>query len=232
MHGNLKELFGFVETPDLLVKEMIKMLPTEVFSNDKLKWLDPGCGNGAISKEILKVLMENLNKSRDDICEKNIYMVESNPLLIPNLKDIFSLKANIDDIDFLLYSPEIKFDVIVSNPPYNLNGLKTIPKKKRDNKKWIPIWHSFLEKSLELLNDNGYMCVIVPASWLKYDELNMYNTITQYKIHKMKCYNSYESYKIFSKKVQIPCTLFLLQKKPTDFVIPIMDNITHEYVIT
>ena len=164
------------------------------------------------------------------MCRENVYMVESNPFFIPNLKDVFGLNANIDDIDFLLYSSETKFDVIISNPPYNLNGLKTIPKKKRTANKWIPIWHSFLDKSLDLLNEGGYMCVIVPASWLKYDESNMYNTLTQYKIHKMICYNSYESYKIFSKKVQIPCTMFLLQKIPTDFVISIMDNVTEEYV--
>ena len=140
------------------------------------------------------------------------------------------MNANIDVIDFLLFSPEMNFDVIVSNPPYNLNGLKTIPKRRRSKGNWNPIWHSFLNKSLDLLKNNGYMCVIVPASWLKYDVSNMYHTLTQYKIHKMICYSSYESYKIFSKKVQIPCTMFLLQKKPTDFVIPIMDNVTKEYV--
>lgn len=230
MHGNFKEIFGYVETPEILVKSLINLLPNELFCKENLKWLDPGCGNGAISKEIVNRLTNELNKSKDDVCNNNIYMIEYNPFFIPNLKDMFGLNANIDDTDFLLYSPEIKFDVIVSNPPYNFNGLKSIPKKRRSNKKWIPIWHSFLDKSLELLKPNGYMCVIVPASWLKYDELNMYNTLTQYKIHKMICYNSYESYKIFSKKVQIPCTMFLLQKKPTDFIIPIMDNITGEYV--
>ena len=230
MHGNLKELFGFVETPETLVKKLINMLPCELFRDETLKWLDPGCGNGAISKQIVNNLTKELNKSRDEVCKDNMYMVESNTFFIPNLKDEFGLNANIDDSDFLLYSPETKFDVIVGNPPYNLNGLKTIPKKRRSKTNWTPIWHSFLEKSLDLLNDNGYMCVIVPASWLKYDELNMYNTLTQYKIHKMECFTSYESYQVFRKKVQIPCTMFLLQKKPTDFVIPILDNVTHKYV--
>ena len=230
MHGNLKELFGFVETPDTLVKELVNLLPDDVFHDDSLTWLDPGCGNGAITKNIADTLTTNLCKSIVDVCKKNIYMIEYNPFFIPNLKSLFGLDANIIEEDFLLYSPMDKFDVIVSNPPYNLNGLKTIPKKKRGKNKWVPIWHSFLDKSLDILKENGYLCVIVPASWLKYDELNMYNTLTQYKIHKMICYNSYESYKIFSKNVQIPCTMFLLQKKPTDFIIPIMDNVTNRYV--
>ena len=230
MHGNLKELFGFVETPEDLVNDLISLLPQDVFRDDSLKWLDPGSGNGAISKGIVDKLTKELNKPRDEICKNNIYMVETNPLFIPNLKETFGLNANIDDIDFLLYTPETKFDVIVSNPPYNLNGLKTLPRKKRSKTNWVPIWRSFLDKSLDLLKEGGYMCVIVPATWLKYDESNLYSTLTQYKIHKMMCYSSYESYKIFSKKVQIPCTMFLLQKNPTDFVLPIMDNVTGEYV--
>lgn len=230
MHGNLKELFGFVETPENLVNELIKMIPPEVFKDESSKWLDPGCGNGAITKCIVDNLTKELDKSIDEVCRNNVYMVETNPFFIPTLKAAFGVNANIYDDDFLLYSPETKFDVIVSNPPYNLNGLKTIPKKRRTTSKWTPIWHSFLNKSLDLLKEGGYMSIIVPASWLKYDESNMYNTLTQYKIHKMICYNSYESYKIFSKKVQIPCTMFVLQKIPTDFVIPIMDNVTGKYV--
>lgn len=230
MHGNFKELFGFVETPKKLVREMIKMLPPHLFRDEGLKWLDPGCGNGAISINIVENLTKELNKSVDEVCKNNVYMIENNPFFIPGLKDMFGLNANIDDIDFLLYTPRNKFDVIVSNPPYNLNGLKTLPKKRRSKANWIPIWRSFLDKSLDVLNEGGYMCVIVPATWLKYDESNMYTTLTQYKIHKMICYSSYESYKVFSKKVQIPCTMFLLQKKPTDFIIPIMDNVTGEYI--
>ena len=161
MHGNLKELFGFVETPETLVKKLINMLPCELFRDETLKWLDPGCGNGAISKQIVNNLTKELNKPRDEVCKHNMYMVETNTFFIPNLKDEFGLNANIDDSDFLLYSPETKFDVIVGNPPYNLNGLKTIPKKKRSKTNWTPIWHSFLEKSLDLLNDNGYMLSLI-----------------------------------------------------------------------
>ena len=79
MHGNLKELFGFVETPEKLVEELIHMLPPNVFKDESYKWLDPGTGNGAISKRIVHTLTKELNISVDEVCKNNLYMVESNP---------------------------------------------------------------------------------------------------------------------------------------------------------
>ena len=109
---------------------------------------------------------------------------------------------------------DIKFDIIIGNPPYNQNHLRHIPNKinpKKTDKKWVPIWHMFIEKSIELLNDYGYLLFIIPTTWLKPDKANIYQLLTKYKIHKLHTLSSYEVYKAFDKKAQIPCCYFLLQ---------------------
>lgn len=50
-----------------------------------------------------------------------------------------------------------KFDLIIQNPPYQ----KTI-EGNNINK---PIWHFFVNKSIELLVENGYMIMVHPSGW-------------------------------------------------------------------
>jgi hypothetical protein len=50
-----------------------------------------------------------------------------------------------------------KFDVIVGNPPYNTPGGGT----------GNTLWQKFVQKSLELLNKDGYLLFIHPPSWRK-----------------------------------------------------------------
>ena len=51
----------------------------------------------------------------------------------------------------------MKFDVIVGNPPYQVES---------ENKgQTHPIWHKFVAKSFELLKDGGYLCLVHPSGW-------------------------------------------------------------------
>ena len=52
----------------------------------------------------------------------------------------------------------MKFDVVLSNPPYQDDT-------KGDAKRW-PLWHKFLVKSFELLKLNGYLGFVTPNSWM------------------------------------------------------------------
>ncbi len=227
---NLKEEYGFVETPSELLERLSDLIPRWVFEKEDYLWLDPGCGKGAIAKNIIEKRVDYLGKNKEELIKKNMFMVECNDFFIPTLQNLFGEDANIICEDFINYNPDFQFNVIISNPPYNHGGLKSIPQKKRTKSKWNPLWQNFLNKALDLLADNGFLCAIVPASWLKHDDANMYSTLTQYKIHKLLCLNSYEIYNAFNKQVQIPCTLFLLQKRPTDFIIPIYDEVTKSYM--
>jgi len=62
----------------------------------------------------------------------------------------------------------MKFDVIVGNPPY----------QHPTNQRW-KMWVDFIEKSSNLINENGYLSMITPISWLngKGKELNRAKSI-------------------------------------------------------
>ena len=49
------------------------------------------------------------------------------------------------------------FDLIIQNPPYQM--------RKEGFKKTQPLWHLFVQKSLTLLKEGGYMVMVHPGSW-------------------------------------------------------------------
>ena len=51
----------------------------------------------------------------------------------------------------------MKFDVVFGNPPYSDNG-----KSSASNK----LWGQFVERSVDVLNDNGICAMITPTGWI------------------------------------------------------------------
>ena len=41
-----KMKYGEIQTPHVLIDNMLDMIPEDIFSNPNLKWLDPGTGQG------------------------------------------------------------------------------------------------------------------------------------------------------------------------------------------
>jgi hypothetical protein len=61
--------------------------------------------------------------------------------------------------DFLTWQPNMQFDVIVGNPPYqspNTSGKKGVYK---------PLWPKFWSRAFALTTDDGYVSFVGPASW-------------------------------------------------------------------
>ena len=129
---NLKEEYGFVETPSELLERLSDLIPRWVFEKEDYLWLDPGCGKGAIAKNIIEKRVDYLGKNKEELIKKNMFMVECNDFFIPTLQNLFGEDANIICEDFINYNPDFQFNVIISNPPYNHGGLKSIPQKKKN----------------------------------------------------------------------------------------------------
>ena len=135
---NYKEKYGDVPTPYFLIKEMLELMPTNLFENSHNKWLDPGCGEGSFGKQVYENLMFNqtqildINERRTTIL-KNLFLLEKNEYYEEKIKENIGDdvgESNIIITDYLKWTPNIKFDVIIGNPPYNSGGLKKTPTNK------------------------------------------------------------------------------------------------------
>ena len=238
-----KELYGEVNTPFSLIEDMLSCFPKEFFTNPNIKWLDPAVGCGYYPIVLYKKLFNGLKskirsreKRHNHIVKNMIYMCEVNPLHKTSIYNLFGENCNFINEDFLSlkrenFGIEEGFDVILGNPPYNCNGLKKVPtnlhsKKTQDG---ITIWDNFVKHSIALLKDDGFLSMIIPSIWMKPDKSNNYDFITQYKLHKIKCFSNHATKTMFKGQAQTPTCFFLLSKRETDNVFSLYDPIWKDY---
>jgi len=217
---NYKEKYGDVPTPYFLIKEMLNLIPSEILKKKEGKWLDPGSGTGNFGKQIYETLMYSLtdiidiNERKQNIMKQNLYLLEKNEYYKEKMEENISKDANIIIADYITWVPQMNFDVIIGNPPYNSDGLKKTPTNKvlKKGEDGETLWIKFVKKSIDILKEGGYLCFIIPSIWLKPDRAKMYQYLSQYKIHKIKCFSNTETNKIFNNNAQTPSCIFLLQK--------------------
>ena len=232
-----KLLYGEVLTPINIVTKMLNIIDNKYFKDPKLKWLDPGCGTGNFSIVLYNKLLENLTiikekqERSEHIIKNMIYMVELREENINILKKTFGKNANIINKDYLNWETDIKFDIVIGNPPFNFNGIKKVPTNSTNIAKTTKtVWFQFIQKSINLLKNNGILCQLIPSIWLKPDSKITYSYMLKYKISYLNCFSNTESNKIFKGNAQTPTCYFVLEKKNNDGVISIFDKKENEYI--
>ena len=250
-----KNNYGIVYTPNSLVDKILDLIPLEHYKNPALKWLDIGAGNGAFSLNLYNRLMIHLSDTIPDnrarkahILENMLYMCEIYIPHINNLETLFSHKTNIIKSDFLmlnandllnangLLNANEVFNIIIGNPPYNINGALKTPtnnsiKKSEDGKQ---VYVEFIKKSLTLLKKNGLLALIIPALWMKPDKAGLYNILinNNFTINYLHCLSTSETQKEFLYQAQTPTCFFCgtYGKVPQKNSIPIYDKIHKMYI--
>jgi 16S rRNA G966 N2-methylase RsmD len=239
-----KNNYGIVYTPNSLVDKILDLIPLEHYKNPALKWLDIGAGNGAFSLNLYNRLMNNLsstipnnNARKAHILENMIYMCEIYIPHINKLETLFSHKTNIIKSDFLsLNNNDEQFNIIIGNPPYNINGALKTPtnnsfKKTEDGKQ---VYVEFVKKSLVLLKENGLLALIIPALWMKPDKAGLYNILVNnnFTINYLHCLSTNDTQKEFLYQAQTPTCFFCGTngKVPPNKTIPIYDKIHKSYI--
>ena len=138
-------------TPMSCVKKMVDYVPDELWRRKSIRVLEPCAGNGNFGAYC---------QLKTDI--NNIWFNELNPIRLENCKKI--LKPNhFSHEDFFKLKDEwaVKYDLIVANPPYSGGGNKN-----------QSLSNSFIEHSIDLLNDKGYLCYVTPNNWMTYNSNN------------------------------------------------------------
>ena len=98
------------------------------------------------------------------------------------------------------------FDIIVGNPPYNKNGIKSCTSKDKSQ----TIWPDFIKLSFDLLKPNGYLCFITPLTWIL-KRHKLHNLMFEKNILWLELWSNFYSKQQI--KATIPISLFVLQNK-------------------
>jgi hypothetical protein len=137
----------------VLVKEMFDQLPKWVWKSETTTFLDPSMGGGQFVKEIEKRLREAGHS--DENIKKRVFGFEKNIIRVNFAIDKNKLVGTYNVLNFLSWEPNMKFDVIVGNPPYQAA-------KNGD----YSFWARFVDKSNTMLADNGYLSMVIPIGWM------------------------------------------------------------------
>lgn len=228
-----KKKFGEVFTPMKLVNEMLDKLPEEVWTHEEYKWFDPatGMGNFPIAVylrlfESLKDKIPNDKKRKRHIIENMLYMSELNKKNCYIVEQIFNIhkkyKLNLYNGDTLkLDTKKIfgfeKFDVVMGNPPYQMND--DLGNRKAKNHS---LYVLFMEQGIKLLNASRYLLFITPSSWLSlsgnnkiFKTMNHDNTIMYINLEEAK--------KKYFPKIGSTFCWFLVKKEQIEHFETIID---------
>ena len=189
-------------TPIDCVKEMVDVIPNEVWKRKGLKVLDSCCGNGNFHAYI---------QTKTHV--SNLYFNEINPKRIDNVKRIFGNNINITDRDFLTFEDKEEYDIVVSNPPYAKFDANNKRVSKNHN-----LSRDFIRKALAITKKDGYILFIVPNNWMSYADRNILpKLLSQYQFIHLNINGA----KKWFPKVGSSFTWFLLKKSPnkTDFTV-------------
>ena len=195
-----------VPTPIDCVEEMISTIPEEFWMNSSIKILDPCCGCGNFFLAIYFKLLKY--HSAEHIISNMLYFNDLNTDRLNVVKLIFGIRSNVTEKDFLVFDEDIKYDLIVANPPY----AKLLPNGKRASKNHNMIG-SFINKSLKILKEKGYLLYITPDNWMSFADRNtLIKTLTSLQIIHI---NIHSAKKKYFKKVGSSFTWYLIENIPS-----------------
>ena len=216
-----KKESGIFFTPPITVSSTLEKLK-EYFTNKKNKIktiLEPSCG----SCEFIKAINEKYPTV-------NITGIEFNKTIYEAIKDKYDKETiSLLNENFLTYSTQILFDLIIGNPPYFIIKKMKEEKKEEDKQleankydikynEWFDgrpnIFIIFILKSMDLLKDNGILCFVLPKSFIN---------CLYYNKTRQRIYDHYEILDITEcddtyLETQQPTIVLTIKKKTNDTI--------------
>jgi len=165
-----------VLTPPALAIEMTSKIPEDAWTKKPLpRIFDPCVGKGVFVSIVYDILWDKLRipneeERRRTILEDMLYFADINPFniyvtkLILDPKNKYKLNAYCGNTLEMKFN--FKFDIIITNPPFNKGGVRSHTGRLLGEKNET-IWPKFLKYELSILKDNGILASVNPLSWLK-----------------------------------------------------------------
>ena len=233
-----KTHYGEVLTPLSIVDDMLtelddaykKVHNNSIFSNQFFKWFDPALGIGNFLIVLyyrlmdgLKTIFPNYEERKKHILENMLYaseLVESNILLYKKIFNFNKYKLNIHEgdtlkINILKTFGIHSFDVVLGNPPYNIDGIK------HKGQKNIYVFFDVMALN-HWLAPNGYLLFIhppvyrIPNHKIQHTKINLNQLLTQKKIETIKMYDISTIYKLMN--VMINADFIIIKNTNNDLI--------------
>jgi hypothetical protein len=220
------EVFTPLSLVQEMLNAITKYADKNFWSNPDLKILDPASGIGNFPLIAYELLMDGLKKEipneekrRKHILEKILYMVELNPINSRLMSRIFNgkkYKLNILNTSFLDDTEglnkqqlsdhiklekwkEMKFDLIMGNPPF-----QAPPKSDKKTSGSTALWPDFVKHSINCISSNGFLVFVHPSGWRKPENekskyYGMYKLMTKENhMYYLEIHNIEDGQKIFN----------------------------------
>lgn len=175
---HIKKDWGVFFTPQWVVDLMVNLIEEDKLDLTDLKILEPACGICqfllGIKRNKNHIFTQSFKRIGIEIKKEIIDYVYEN-----NLND----RIEVINCDYLLWETRDYFDLIIGNPPYGIPSLsehytiKIDNKTKKVYKEIYKTWYgkynvygAFIEKSINILKENGQLIFIVPATFIILDE--------------------------------------------------------------
>lgn len=206
-YKKINNLFSIIEK--LESSDSSSMTPVEVCNllidekfNTEFSYFDICCGKGTFILCLYIKFWENLDI--DDIDEKNRFIIDKicindisnsqidiaikslkNLQKILGIQNILTIKSyNVDTLtyDKNLYNLMKKFDVVITNPPYN--------SERGDNNQSVDIYPDFVDKAFELTK--RYVIMITKSNWMNKPSMKNFREkmINGYNVDKILHYHN------------------------------------------
>ena len=177
------------------------ILGSFIDASNAVRALDVGAGTGVLT---LMVLQNNPTLIVDAV---EIHQEAAEECAFNLKQSSWGENTTVYPQDFLSFQPDEKYDLIFSNPPFYVDGLKS-GDESIDQAKHITraVFEQFIVKTSRILNEFGRFYVIVPGNQVDYlcgiANANQLQLVEQIDIHATEVKLNSRAILVFSKHVE------------------------------